>query len=321
MVKRYGALFGSPFISRCLISTALSFALIAPPAIARTIAHSTSHAARSHKDTPKAHPDTRRPHHRKARPQKPSVNRHLTEVNNGPAASPHRTAGKASRPTADERPLIVIDPGHGGKDSGAVGVAGTLEKNVALSAAEELKRLLQATGRYRVAMTRTKDVFVSLAGRVAFARTHQAALMIAIHANSSKNHGAHGASVWVRSGQTGGEGVTHLPAGSRDRTEIADALAGGPPHPSPGSAWLQYTMIDNLSGDVRMEPVPARQARFYVLGLHDVPSVLLEMGYLSNRRDEVLLNQSKFRRVMTEAIRDAVEDYFNKLAHPNAMRT
>lgn len=80
-------------------------------------------------------------------------------------------------------------------------------------------------------------------------------------------------------------------------------------------------MIDNLSDDVHMEAVPARQARFYVLGLRGVPSVLLEMGYLSNRQDEKQLNQPKFRHVMTAAIRDAIEDYFDQLAHPNAKRT
>lgn len=301
---------------RILASIALSFTMLATPAIARDSRRPIVHDARNHPPPARNHSAKRLPR-RKTVPQKPLAEHHLTEVRNHKAPPRHAHEAKI----AAVRPLIVIDPGHGGRDSGAVGVSGTLEKNVALTAAEELKRLLLATGRYRVALTRNSDTFVSLANRVDFVRAHQAALMIAIHANSSDNRAAHGASVWVRSGQIGREGVTHLPAGSRDRTEIADALAGAPPRPTPGSAWLQYTMIDNLSDDVHMEAVPARQARFYVLGLRGVPSVLLEMGYLSNRQDEKQLNQPKFRHVMTAAIRDAVEDYFDQLAHPNAKRT
>jgi N-acetylmuramoyl-L-alanine amidase len=218
-------------------------------------------------------------------------------------------------------PLIIIDPGHGGKDSGAVGASGTLEKDVTLATAQELKRLLEATGRYRVAMTRLNDVFVSLANRVAFARARHAALFIAIHANASPDKHAHGASVWVRSGPQGGDEITRLTTAAGDKPDIADALAGLRPQPEPGSSWLQYVMIDNLDDDIRMDAAPARQARFYVLGLPDIPSALLELGFLSNRHDEALLKQAKYRHRTAAAIRDAVDDYFAKLKHPAAVRT
>ncbi len=239
-------------------------------------------------------------------------------VRRHPARNHVRVAAKHAAP-ASERPLIVIDPGHGGRDSGAVGVSGTLEKNVVLATALELRRLLLATGRYRVAMTRTSDVFVSLAGRVGFARSHDADLLIAIHANASRDRHAHGASVWVRSGPGGADSITHLAAGPADTAKIADALVG--PRPSAGSAWLQYTMIDNLNDDIRMDAAPARQARFYVLGARDIPGVLLEMGFLSNRHDEALLNRAKYRRVVAQAIRDAIGDYFAKPGRAPASRT
>lgn len=214
---------------------------------------------------------------------------------------------RARRPP---KPMVVIDPGHGGKDPGAIGVTGTQEKTVTLAIALELRRQLLATGRYRVAMTRTDDRFVSLPARVAFARAHHAALMIAIHANSSPDHRAHGVSVYVRSLGPHGAKVTHVAA---DPGAIGHALAGPPSRP--GSALLQYTMIDNLDDDLRMAPDPARRARYYVLGLHDTPSVLLEMGFLSNRRDEALLRQKRHRRMIARALRDAVDDYFDDLKH------
>ena len=80
-------------------------------------------------------------------------------------------------------------------------------------------------------------------------------------------------------------------------------------------------MIDNLDDDIRMAKKPAREAHFYVLGARGVPSVLLEIGFLSNRHDETELNKARYRRVIAQAIRDAIGDYFDELAHPDAQRT
>ena len=207
------------------------------------------------------------------------------------------------------KPLIVIDPGHGGRDSGAVGIAGTLEKRVTLTTALELRRLLLATGHYRVLLTRTTDRFVSLADRVAFERSHHTALFISIHADSSPDHQAHGASVYTRSAASGG--LTALAATSSNSGKIARVLA----HARPGSSLLQYTLIDNLNDDLAMADDPAPQAHLYVLCLTDIPSVLVEMGFLSNRREEAELRTAKHRLVIARAIRDAIEDYFRDLKH------
>ena len=121
-----------------------------------------------------------------------------------PAKVKKHTATAKVRPDNNlaSRPLIVIDPGHGGRDPGAIGTTGTLEKTITLAAAQELRHQLEATGRYRVALTRTGDRTVSLAQRLAFARTHGADLLIAIHADASHNHSARGASVYVSSGSS-----------------------------------------------------------------------------------------------------------------------
>ena len=206
------------------------------------------------------------------------------------ASRHHRVTSHRHPPKPEplaSKPLIVIDPGHGGPDPGAIGLSGTREKNLTLAAALDLRSVLQATGRYRIALTRTGDQSVSLAGRLAFAHSHDADLLIAIHADASRDRRARGASVYVRSG---------------------DAAA-----PLTASAGLQDSMIDQLSDDVHMAGAPARTAHLYVLASRTIPSVLVEMGFLSNRQDEALLRQAAHRRVVVQAIKDAVDDYFAAL--------
>lgn len=200
----------------------------------------------------------------------------------------HHVAHRGSPKHVDHRPLIVIDPGHGGDDPGAISVSGTLEKTITLATSLDLRRVLLATGRYRVAMTRTTDRSVSLAARLAFVREHDADMLIAIHADAAHDHHASGASVYVRSG---------------DATTIE------------ASTGLQGSMIEQLADDVDMVSTPARAAHLYVLAERSVPSVLLEMGYLSNRREEKLLRQPHHRHVIVEAIKDAVNDYFTHARH------
>lgn len=221
----------------------------------------------------------------------------------------------------DLRPLIVIDPGHGGRDPGAVGVLGTLEKNVTLATGLELRSQLLSTRRYRVELTRPGDVFVPLAARVAFARSHQAALFIAIHADSSSNHLARGASVYVRKGNSGIVKTTKVTGTRRNSKTIANSMTAVDPGAQLDSAWLQKTVVASLNGDVRMAVQPSRKARFYVLGVTSTPSILLEMGFLSNRRDEALLNRVQHRKIMAAALRDAINDYFEELRQTTANRT
>jgi len=219
------------------------------------------------------------------------------------------------------QPLIVIDAGHGGRDCGAVGTSGLLEKDVTLATALELRRQLRTQGRFRVELTRTTDVAVSLPGRIARARTLKPALFISIHADASNDPKARGASVYVRADTASGAEITRLPASSANAGAIGHALSrGARPHPV-GSALLQYVMVDQLGDDIRLVRDPARQAHLYVLDTVGVPSVLVEMGYLSNSREERLLRGKRHRQVISTAIRDAIGDYFKELGHPRAGRT
>ena len=189
-----------------------------------------------------------------------------------------------------------------------------MEKTITLETAKELRSTLEMTGRYRVELTRTRDSTVSLTDRLAFARKHDADLMIAIHADASRDRRARGASVYVSNRDV----TTQFPAGRGSSRRIARALAAPEPQPEPGSAWLQYSMIEQLDDDVRMATAPSRQAHFYVLGSRTIPSVLLEMGFLSNRQDEAMLNKPVYRQVLVRAIRDAINDYFATIKDPPA---
>lgn len=224
----------------------------------------------------------------------------------------HHRARHAPPPRA--LPTVVVDPGHGGKDGGAIGRSGTLEKNVTLATARELRRLLLASGRYHVVMTRSTDVFVPLRRRVAAA--HRGALFVSIHADSSPNRRAHGASVYTRSSRSRGSRVAALPADPASAGAIGRALAGAADRP--GSALLQYVLLDELGDDVRLNQAPARQGHLYVLGARETPSVLLEMGFLSNRKDEAALRQPRRRAAIARAIRDAIDQYFLQIRRTNS---
>jgi len=150
----------------------------------------------------------------------------------------------------------------------------------------------------------------TLGARVAFARTHDADLLIAVHADASPDHDERRASVHISNRAV----TTALPRQSRQFKGHCQR----PRSPEPGSALLQYSMIDQLDDDVRMVETPARHAQHYVLGSRTIPSVLLEIGFLSNRRDEALLRQAAHQRVVVQAVRDTVEDYFATIKHPDS---
>ncbi len=207
------------------------------------------------------------------------------------AAAPHGKPRRRPRARRVFRPMIVLDPGHGGHDPGAIGVSGAYEKDLTLAAAQELRRQLLATRRYRVAMTRTTDATVELAERVAFARARQATLLISLHADSApRNSAARGASVYVRSG-----GVRFR----RVRTRA------GAPDPALLSRRLQAALVGSLASRIPLAPAPARAAHLYVLSSR-IPGVLLEMGFLSNTRDERALRTPAHRRRIAAAVVAAV---------------
>lgn len=226
-----------------------------------------------------------------------------------------------SRPPA--RPLVVLDPGHGGKDPGAIGVSGTHEKQIALAAASELRHALAAGGRYRVEMTRTDDVFVPLELRVAFAQARGAALFVSMHADALADHGVRGASIYTLSATASDEQTAQL----AERENSADRFADSRFHSfSPvvaailaslvrretriGSLAFSRDLVGQLQRDVPMLPNPARHAAFVVLKAADIPSVLVEMGFMSNPEDEAALRRAEHRAGIAAAMQRAIDAYF-----------
>ncbi|MGH7211721.1 MAG: N-acetylmuramoyl-L-alanine amidase family protein [Acetobacteraceae bacterium] len=221
-------------------------------------------------------------------------------------------------------PLVMVDPGHGGVDPGAIGVSGVYEKQITLLAAFELRRQLLAAGRYRVMLTRTQDRFVSLEERVAMAERARADLFVSLHADEIADPAIRGASIYTMS-NTASDAQTAALAKSEN---AADRLAGpGFRGISPEvgqilaslvreetrrhSATLARDAVAALEARIVLLPNPARHARFFVLKAPDIPSVLLEMGFVSNRLDEAALRQPAHRAAIASALTLATGRYFN----------
>lgn len=220
-------------------------------------------------------------------------------------------------------PLVVIDPGHGGKDPGAIGITGTYEKHVALATAAELERLLLASGKYRVAMTRTRDRFISLEHRVDFAHTLQADLFVSMHADALPDPLVRGASVYTLSNLASdrvsaeiaqSENSADRFAGPSFRSEpplVATILSSlAEQETKVGSIRMATSVVEHLSRELPMLPNPSRQARFMVLRAADIPSVLVEMGFMSNPKDEAALHRADHRRLVAMSMKRAVDGYF-----------
>ena len=220
-------------------------------------------------------------------------------------------------------PVIVIDAGHGGKDSGAVGAKGTMEKDVNLKMAKELKALLEATGRYKVVLTRTDDHLLALRRRIEVARDAQADLFISLHADHNDKTSLRGASVYTLS-----ENASDAEAAAAAARENKEDLIAGVDLSSQGamvtsilidlaqretknlSARFAGLLTDELSEHTLVLRDSHRFAGFVVLKALDVPSVLIELGYLSNAQDEAALGSKRHRRMMGNAIRDAIDHFF-----------
>jgi len=229
-------------------------------------------------------------------------------------------SGGGVRPSV---PLVMLDPGHGGKDPGAIGISGTYEKHISLATALELKRQLLATGRYRVELTRTRDVFIPLEERVARAQHHGAALFVSMHADALSDHSVRGASVYTLA-PTASDAQTAALA----RTENSADRFGGRAIPSTspevahilaslvrqetraGSVRIARDLVGSLDQGLPMLQNPARHAGFVVLKAADIPSVLVEMGFMSNARDEAALRKIDHRRLVAQAMQRAVDAFF-----------
>jgi N-acetylmuramoyl-L-alanine amidase len=251
------------------------------------------------------------------------------------SAGASKAAAEQPAPKAiqDARPVIVIDPGHGGIDPGAAAHSGVIEKDLVLSFARQLKAKLEGQGRYRVLMTRDEDVFVSLGDRVRSARSAKADLFISIHADSiSGGQDVRGLTVYTGSERASDAESARL----ADRENKADAAAGIDSGDSPDdvldilqdltlretrsfSHGFATRLVGELDTIARLNKNPRREAGFRVLRAHDVPSVLVELGYLSSKQDLDLLMSEQWRGKMVSAMAVAVDRFFaTRLARQGA---
>ncbi|MBK1840949.1 N-acetylmuramoyl-L-alanine amidase [Azospirillum sp. YIM B02556] len=230
-------------------------------------------------------------------------------------------------PMVTEKPLIVLDPGHGGQDPGAIGVGGIYEKDITLATAKEVKRQLEATGRYRVKLTRDSDVFIRLRDRVAIGREAGADLFISLHADSISSGDVRGLSIYTLSDKASDREAEMLAA----KENRSDALVGldlsgenqlvanilidlAQRDAMNHSKRFATLALQNMGRDVPLIPNrPHRQAGFAVLTAPDVPSALIEMGYLSNRQDIKLLTSSGHRERLGKGLARTIDAYFRWL--------
>lgn len=214
---------------------------------------------------------------------------------------------------------IVIDPGHGGVDGGAESAAGTIEKNVTLAFATELRDKLAGVGKYDVYMTRDSDVYLPLDERVRIARLHEADLLISIHADTIAVKGLRGATVYTLSDKASDpqaqaladrENLSDQFAGMKikdDDKEVTDILIDLIRRETHSfSMSFAHTLVGQLSTNVGLINNPQRSAGFRVLKAPDVPSVLVELGYLSNAKDEAQLLNADWRGKAAQSITNAV---------------
>ncbi len=245
-----------------------------------------------------------------------------------PQPTPSSAAPKSER----AKPVIVIDPGHGGIDPGAQGAHG-VEKDVVLAVAREVRRSLLAQRGYEVIMTRSNDVFVSLDQRVRLTQRHRADLFVSIHADSLAQkelaQNIRGATIYTLAEKASDERSRAL----AEKENAVDLLAGINVNAAANDGQVRDILVDlmrreshNFSSDfrgllvsqlrpkLRLAKDPTRSAPFKVLRQPGSPAVLIELGYMSNAEDERQMASLEWQRGVADAVAKAIADYFQK--HP-----
>lgn len=222
------------------------------------------------------------------------------------------------------RPLVVLDPGHGGIDAGARGKGGTVEKDVVLAFSKVLAAKLEAAGRYRLLATREDDVFVGLRDRVRIAREADADLFVSIHANSFRGRSVRGAIIYTVSEEASGKMAEELARsenqsdvlagidiGEDERDEVTDILLDLTRRETRNlGVALAHSLVEEMGKSVHMFKIPHQRAGFIVLEAPDVPSALIELGYLTNSTDEKLITTEAWQNKAADSIVDAIDGFF-----------
>jgi N-acetylmuramoyl-L-alanine amidase len=230
-------------------------------------------------------------------------------------------AGRRASP-ARRLPTIVIDPGHGGVDPGAIGPDGVYEKDIVLATAWEFARVLSAQPGYRVMLTRSTDEFLPLRERVARAHAWKADLFLSLHADALPDREMRGVSVFTQSAQASDREAAAL-AMSENRADLVGVKLSQQPRDignilldltrrqtNNSSITLARDVLDQLGRDVVLLDRPQRSADFAVLTAPDIPSALVELGCLSNPKEERLLQQRGYQQKIARGLVRAIESYF-----------
>jgi N-acetylmuramoyl-L-alanine amidase len=236
------------------------------------------------------------------------------------------TTGALKR-SADERRVVIIDAGHGGGDPGAIGPNGIREKNITLAIAQTIKRVMEDSGRYTVYLTRDKDFYIPLRQRVDISRQKKGDLFISIHADKIGRSNVRGASIYTLSENASDAETARLAdaennagvvAGvdlAAESADVADILLDLAMREKMNESNLLARYLEDAlrRKSVRLLPNSHRSAGFAVLKAPDVPSVLIESGFLSNNDEAKLLNSSDFHLKFSKAVLEGVDTYFEKI--------
>ena len=228
----------------------------------------------------------------------------------------------AAAPAVEAKPLIIIDAGHGGQDPGAIGMHGTHEKDVTLNYARALREALLRTGRYRVALTREDDHFVILQDRVAIARKLKADIFVSFHADSNPRAEARGLSIYTLSENASDDEAGAL-AERENKADIIQGIDLSKADADVASILIDLTqretmnksavfadaVVDSLHGKITKLQKTHRFAGFRVLKAPDIPSVLIELGFLSNETDERLLLSHEYRDLVVSSVVKGIDRF------------
>lgn len=237
-------------------------------------------------------------------------------------------APSVKKAVSPRKPVVVIDAGHGGVDPGAVGRGDIYEKTITLAIAKKLRDQLKRSGQYTVIMTREDDRFLKLYQRVAIARQHEGDLFMSIHADSIRKSNVRGASVYTLSDKASDEQTARLAA----RENKADLIGGvdlGIEDKDVANILLDLVRRDTMNqsnffagslvsafeqAGIHLLERPHRSAGFAVLKAPDIPSVLVETGFVSNSREARMLTRSDYQDKIAATLKDGIDRYFERLA-------
>lgn len=236
-------------------------------------------------------------------------------------------------PAAPRKRVVVIDPGHGGADPGAISVSGTYEKHVTLATARELKAVLEKSGKYKVLLTRERDVFIRLQDRVAFAREAGGDLFISLHADAMADPSIRGLSIYTLS-QKASDNLAEQLAERENKADLIGGVDLSRESAEVSNILLDLAQRETMNQSSRFATLTVaemgrssallrnahRFASFVVLKSPDIPSVLVELGFLSNVAEEKALRTKAYRQTLATGIAAAVDRFFAQVEEAHNRR-